>query len=398
MVQRSYYPQSPVLRSMAEQSRRLVGTGTGVFLSAFTIRLVAVVITTLSDLNTYATYDADRFARSAAVIASTLASGTIPSLSITDVHDVWGLILSPFWLLPGPSRFFAQVGIAVLGAIAVYNLYAIALRLHSRRAGLIAALPLMIFPSVVAVQSTVLRDAAVLFGITTCARLLIGPSAELPDRTRYCLATVAVALATVLRPENLPLYLLAIGTGIVASIDRSFRSPLVACLGLATVGSTAVTGARAPVQYLARLRRYRARGRTEYLSHVIPESLPSMIAFGWIGVTYFLYSPFPWMITDARLLVVGLESFATLGGTVFAILGVRATSHRFPAVTGGLLAGFLTGVTLYGIVTANVGTALRHRQMFTWVVFVFGGVWIAGTVRVVRDANGTRQISGDSAR
>lgn len=46
--------------------------------------------------------------------------------------------------------------------------------------------------------------------------------------------------------------------------------------------------------------------------------------------------------------------------------GVRYAFRRASATTLALVVGFLAAAGLYGIVDANVGTSVRHRQMFLW--------------------------------
>ncbi|MDB2276629.1 hypothetical protein PM022_19315, partial [Halorubrum ezzemoulense] len=156
---------------------------------AFLIRSVAAVVTTLTTLNPDSTADAIGFGNTAEAIARGLREGSpylytsssidLPQLLIplisSDIYTLWGTFLTPFWVLPGPSGFYARLGNALLGAVAVYNVYLIARYYHSHQAGVIAALPMTIYPIIVAVQSTLLREALVLFGITTAARLLMLP-------------------------------------------------------------------------------------------------------------------------------------------------------------------------------------------------------------------------------
>lgn len=362
---------------------RLSRSAVAVLSAALALRLLAVAVTSLTNLNTYATYDADGFARSAAEHAAVLASGRVPILNLTNIYDVWGLFLSPFWLLPGPSRVYARLGGAVIGTIAVYNVYVVAWQLGSERAGIIAALPMTFFPSFLFIHSTVLREAAVLVGLTTAARLLIAPPPRLSVGVRWALALVCLAVATVLRIDNLPLYLLAIGIVFAVRLRTTWPSALVKSLGgvgVAIGAGYATIPAQSVINYLAKLRRYRARGRTEYLSYVAPDTLSKSLAFSWIGGAYFLFAPFAWMITGPALFVTGLESLVTLVMAYFAIKGTRYTVHRSPAVTIALVITFLIGVLFYGLATANVGTAVRHRQMFTWVLFLFGGVGLAITI------------------
>ncbi|MDB2276717.1 hypothetical protein PM022_19780 [Halorubrum ezzemoulense] len=108
-----------------------------------------------------------------------------------------------------------------------------------------------------------------------------------------------------------------------------------------------------------------------------------LIAFSWIGAAYFLYAPFPWMIETVPDLLVGVEGLLNIAFTITAIWGVRSLSQKNMPATVGLLAGLAVAVVLYGVGTVNYGTGMRHRQMFLWVIFLFGGIGISEHVRLV---------------
>jgi len=133
---------------------------------------------------------------------------------------------------------------------------------------------------------------------------------------------------------------------------------------------------------LAKLRRRRASGRTVYLSHVFPETIPAAIAFSWIGFAYFLYTPFPWMIEAPMDALIAVEGVINFLYTIAAVLGAQVLWRRAPAATAGLAVGIVVGTVLYGFGTANVGTAVRHRQMVLWAIFLLGGIGFAEKVSV----------------
>jgi hypothetical protein len=143
------------------------------------------------------------------------------------------------------------------------------------------------------------------------------------------------------------------------------------------------------IEDLAWLRGVRARGRTEYLGWVTPETLTSALSFSWIAAGYFLFSPFPWMIENVQDLVVAVEALVTLGYAVAGVSGVRVCLRETMPGTVALLVGLVLGSVLYGLGTANVGTAVRHRQMLVWVIFLFGAVGLVHTVRLRMDLGGT---------
>lgn len=379
--------------------KKMTRQAVSILVVAFLIRGVAAVVTTLTTLNPDSTADAIGFGNTAETIARGLREGNpymytsssidlpqllIPLLS-SDTYTLWGTFLAPFWVLPGPSGFYARLGNAFLGAVAVYNVYLIARYYHSHQAGVIAALPVTIYPSIVAVQSTLLREAIILFGITTAARLLMMPPRRNSRRLSYVLAGVVLHISLLQRDDNVFIFVAAIAAALaVQAVKSGYLSRRSVALGtslspIAFVLSLPVI--RDGIGFLARTRELRARGRAVYLPETIPQTVIELIAFSWVGAAYFLYAPFPWMIETIPDLLVGVEGLINIAFTIAAVWGVRSLSQKNMPATVGLLAGLAIAVVLYGVGTVNYGTGMRHRQMFLWVIFLFGGIGLSEHVR-----------------
>jgi 4-amino-4-deoxy-L-arabinose transferase-like glycosyltransferase len=370
-----------------------------IFVIAFLIRSIAAIVTTLTTLNPDSTADAVGFGNTAETVARGLREGSpylytsesidlsqvlVPLIS-SDIYTLWGSFLAPFWLLPGPSGFYARLGNAFLGAFAVYNVYLIARYYHSHHAGVVAALPMTFYPSIVAVQSTLLREAIVLFGITTAARLLLVSSNRRSWLLSYAFAGIVLHISLLQRNDNIFAFVAAIAAALaVYGVKSGYlsRRTIGVSVGLSPVAFVlSLPVIRSGVDFLAYTREVRASGRTVYLPELIPRTVIELIAFSWVGAAYFLYAPFPWMIETIPDLLVGIEGLINIAFTVAAVWGVRSLGQKDAPATVGLLVGLAVAVVLYGVGTANYGTGMRHRQMFIWVIFLFGGIGISEHVR-----------------
>jgi len=372
--------------------RRFSRDAAVVFVVSLAARVVAVAVTATTDLNPYSGGDTEAFARAAAAGAQSLLAGRVPPFRILDVHEVWGALLAPLWLLPGPNRLYGQIWIAFLGAAAVRNVYIVGRRLHSPSAGALAAAPIAAFPSLLFVHSTILREAFVLYCLTALARIHFAPEDWLGRWSRYGVSAVVLVLLFLPRWENAPVYALVIAVAIVTSRRvRGANSRLVAG-GIGGVGlAVAVAGfrwGRSRLDWLATIRRRRAHGRTAYLEGIYPDTVPKAIAFSGIGAAYFLFSPFPWMVSTASDFVVMVEGTITLGYTVASVRGARVAAEESFSGVAALVVGLLAGAILYGLANANVGTVVRQRQMMTWVVFLLGAVGVADAVTCRRAGEG----------
>lgn len=385
-----------------------------IFVIGFLVRFIAAGITTVTSLNPDSTGDAVGFGNQAQAIARGILSGQpylyidgsvgmtqfLFPLASADTYALWGTFLSPFWLLPGPSAFYARLGTAFLGAFAIYNVYLLARYYHSHHAGVAAALPMMLYPSFVAVHSTLLREAIVLFGITTAARLLILAPQQRSRWFSYVLATVLLHISLLQRDDNAIIIAAAIGAAItVYAVKSGYISKNAAGIGIglspiAFVLSLPVI--RDGVEFLAYTRGVRASGRSVYLPEVIPQTIVELVVFSWVGAAYFLYAPFPWMIETVPDLLVGIEGIINITFTVAAVWGVRSLGQKNPYATIGLLVGLAVAVVLYGVGTVNYGTGIRHRQMFVWIIFLFGGIGISEHVKFVWQLHWGRDTATES--
>ncbi|WP_175424199.1 glycosyltransferase family 39 protein [Haladaptatus sp. W1] len=348
------------------------------------------MIIPLSELhiNPYSNNDAVGFEKAATAIAH----GTVTNYDPLYVYHAWGSILAPFWLLPGPSSVYAHVFVALLGAVSIYMVYRIAEHLHSRTAAGLAVAPMMFFPSFLLIHTSFTREAFVLCMVTTTTMLLVVPSDTLSLRTRWLVASICLGFAALVRYENLPFYLLAIilGLGIREYYRRGAPEEVIK-----TGSKVAAIATILGIPLWVRLLRWgihhvivpqrvgRAFGNSAYLI-VVPDTILKVLWFTPVGISYFYFAPFPWMIQSARFIPVMFEGLVNLSFVIFAIFGLRRFVHSHSWKTVPLLVVFVLLSVLYGLVEANVGAAVRHRQMLIWVVYIVGAVgvteliWLSG--------------------
>ncbi len=365
-----------------------------VFIVAALVRFGGVMLTTLTDINPDDGGDTDGFAAFAEAYATGDQSVRMFIETLGTTSPTWGFFLSPFWLLPGPSQIYARLGVALVGAYAVYNVYVIVEHYFSEQAGLFAVTPLIFFPSFVALHSVILRDAAVLCGFVFAIRIVAVPS-RFSIRGRYLLATGAILFASIFRLENMPIYAVMFLVGYLTwRLPRQYHLPALATTGIAGLGAYPVLErvfqwldilrGRALVDFLIFMRNARISegGRTQYLADVPVETLTDIFLYASIGIMYFLFVPFPWMAEIPIDYATVGESLITLLFALFAIKGVAALAKQNLPLAVALVVGFSLFVFFYGIISTNVGTSVRQRQTFSWMLFAFGGIGLARYIRI----------------
>ena len=361
-----------------------------VFFLALGVRVGGVVLTTLTDLNPDSGGDAAGFARNAAAYASGDQSIVFFIENLGTTYSTWGFFLTPFWLLPGPSRVYARLGVALVGAFAIYNVYLIVRYTFSKQAAMFSVAPLVVFPSFVALHSVVLRDAAILAGLVYIIRLFAVPS-RWSLGIKYALVMLIIGFISLLRPENFPIYAVMGGTAAVLwGLKRRHYGTITvggAILGVFAYFANEIArqldllrGHETIFEFLLFLRAARIRegGRSQYLADITLETPLEVALYAPQGAFYFLFSPLPWLAESPIDYIMLVETTIMLVFAFAGISGVVRLWQRRPQLAGALLVGLLSAALFYGIISTNVGTSVRQRQVFSWIVFVFGGIGIAG--------------------
>lgn len=359
---------------------------------ALSLRVAGIFVTNTFGVNPFDGGQAVAHAARASEIAEMYSTGSL-DISFSNTFDRWGLLLSPFWLLPGPSGLYAQLGMATLGTASVFNVYLIASHFHSRLAGFFAAIPIAVFPTYVFMHSVVQREALILFGLTSAFILVFLPPRYLRKSVRYPLAIGGLLVAGYLRLTTLPV-LLAIAMFVLFiafltsdRVSKSLKASVGSAIGVLGVGIVYIAITRfvaeldEVIAYLADVRARRVRGRATYLPDAIPSSLLELIAFSWIGAIYFLFTPFPWHL-ESVLDIGGLaESIIGITYALFAVLGALVLKERTLLGTLALVSLIILFSVLFGFGTANYGTAVRHRQTVFWAIFILGAIGISSKVQ-----------------
>lgn len=354
----------------------------------FGIRVLGVLFTSITGSNPFAQADALTFASHAERTAEYVLVGDWESFSeinIRDTNQRMGLLLAVYWVLPGPSHLIARFASAFFGSLAIYNVYILARHFHSHRAGILAVAPLAVYPSIILVHSTVLREAMLLFAITMAVRIAIAPPLEMSNQTRITLVGVLLGAASFIRFYMFPIFIVTLlfWLGLLfarrGSIGRTL-SGLVVLAGAGTISipliDRVVGSPFTAIESLSSRRLSAARGRTAYLPDVAAETVLEVIISSWILAAYFLYAPFLWMVESPADFVIWVETLVTIMFTVAALFGTRVAVGQRSIFASVLLFGLVVGVVAFSLGVANVGHATRLRQLFLWIIFLFGGVGI----------------------
>jgi len=120
-----------------------------------------------------------------------------------------------------------------------------------------------------------------------------------------------------------------------------------------------------------------ARGGAAYLVGFTPNSILDIIIQTPVRMVYFLFAPFPWMISSPGQILGLIDSLLYLVLVFYLIRGFRyLKKYNNPAFWAvALMLLIMTATFAWG--TSNFGTAIRHRQKIVWLIIVVSSLGIA---------------------
>jgi hypothetical protein len=115
-----------------------------------------------------------------------------------------------------------------------------------------------------------------------------------------------------------------------------------------------------------------------YVSDLRLSNVVLYMVKGWI---YFVFSPFPWNITSTLQLVTMPQVILWYVLAFFAVWGLFGITKARAMYSLVVLTYIFVITFSMGMISGNMGTALRHRDVILPLFFIFSA---AGIVRIFR--------------
>jgi hypothetical protein len=106
-----------------------------------------------------------------------------------------------------------------------------------------------------------------------------------------------------------------------------------------------------------------------YMKGVNYSSYQDVIKAMPLATFYFMFSPLPWQVTSPKQALGVLDSTWMVLVCWYFFKGIKPLYRRNRKLTLALLAFLLVGFTTSSVLQANAGAAMRHRTMFTFLMF-----------------------------
>jgi len=309
-------------------------------------------------------------------------------------YSAYTVPLGIIYYLFGGSQLIGQMFSALIGLGVLVNVYRLAEAWFDRRTAQLTSLCLALYPFGWVLAGTLNRDLPILFFLTALFRLLtrLSSTASLAPRlANWCGIVFCATYLALLRPPLLLLLGLSLMVFLLVSarkfakpdLTRPLRIVALSAIILLVGGGLFHLGTRyripsylfgKSIQFLS-LEEINKRldnssdADSAYAHDLRFGSLRDILTNLPRALLYFMFSPFPWQVRSVKHALGLMDSVLVVCLTFFFIKGCPSFCRRRRRVALFLLAFVLAGVVASSIIQANVGGAMRHRTMFTFLMF-----------------------------
>jgi 4-amino-4-deoxy-L-arabinose transferase-like glycosyltransferase len=354
---------------------------------AKTLLVYYILCISLALINTYypflpvPTDSSDRFIPEGFAFANALSKDFIGT--IFDVNSFQGRVilyqipLGFIFFLTGNSLLAGSLFSIVFGTLSLYEFYLLTKSLYGDRIGIVSVILLALSPYYILLSQYILRDTMVLYFILLFFRLCRDYELSSSKKTLYLFILSFVILLS-LRP--------LIGFGVFVSLiifKISFiRSLLFRFISFIAIISFFVMTMIFSVQLIQDVRilkglqylqietlssrsSWSSEGDSNYTEGMEIKSYQDAIKYGPLLSVYFMGSPFPWQVKKLKQGIALLDSIPLWIIYIFALLEFKNFYKSNPKWGRIILIYLAIGIFGSSLIQANIGSAQRHRVMFT---------------------------------
>jgi len=292
-------------------------------------------------------------------------------------HELYKWMMSVLYALFGRSPLMIQGINVLLGTLIILNTWRLAKQLGGEeRSCRIAAWVVTLSPSLIFYSATLQREAAVTYPLTLAGVALAKwYNQRRPTQLLGAFAALLVSMAfhsggaAVLVFAGLWLSGSWLREAVTLRFRNFGRNTVALALGLTVLGVVLASGfgmqkfnglETGDMAVLGERQDGFSRGRAVYLGDLRADSPGALVLQAPIRVVYFLFAPFPWMLSEVS------DAFGVIDSGLFFILIARVVRRRKTLTdhpsTMLVLGVFAAMALVFALGVSNYGTALRHRN------------------------------------
>jgi hypothetical protein len=359
-----------LVAAIAERNRPVATPMVAAFLLRAAAALVDVFVQPLPGNS-----DGPGWDRGATYFARNGVAGTLEYIGMG--HELYKWMMSVLYALFGRSALMIQSINVLLGTLIVLNTWRLAKQLGgSEQACRQVAWTVALFPSMIFFSSVLLREVAVTYPLTLAALYLARWYTE--RRPQLMIGAFAALLASMAFHSGGLAVLLFAGLWLVGAWLREVvtlrfrnfgRSTAALILGVIVVALVLSSGfgmqkfsglETGDVVTLGERQDGFSHGRAAYLGDLRADSPMDLVWQAPIRMVYFLFAPFPWMLSEVS------DLFGVVDSALFFFLVARVVRRRKTVASVPsammILGVFAAMAVVFALGVSNYGTALRHRN------------------------------------
>jgi hypothetical protein len=342
-----------------------------------------------------AVYDVEKYQSAGSQIAASLRADFLGNLRYTiKPYAAYTLPLGLLYYVFGTSELLGQLLNTLVALGVILNLHRLACIWFNRRVADHTALLVAVYPYGWVLGTTLNRDMMIVFFITLFFRALSELRLRERLRSRWLWLTILGSLAymALLRAPLIILGGLALFAYVMARpgavrqrgwLYRTVRLTFIILVLLLGSASFFVFGkfytAQSQLENEAtqfcevgnmnqRLRISEDAG-SAYMRGVNYSSYQDVIKAMPLATFYFMFSPLPWQVTSPKQALGVLDSTWMMLVCWYFLKGIKPLYRSNRKLALALLTFLLVGFTTSSVLQANAGSAMRHRTMFSFLMF-----------------------------
>jgi hypothetical protein len=297
--------------------------------------------------------------------------------------SIYGKVIGFIYLFTGRMPLVIQYLNVLLGVITVFFVYMIILELKGgKRRARIGSLIAALFPTLSLFSVIILRESIITFLVTLSIYFFL----KWLNTGNNLKAVFAVALMFITGLFHGAMLLIIVVYAFFICFyrpnlkkwgffQRKAILPIIivaAVLGLlGTVFLNKLPGDLRLIfshEYLSDYLKSAISGRAAYLLGFYPGSLIDIFIQTPIRVVYFMFAPFPWMVSSTSDIQGLVDSLIYVVLTCFTIIGLKRLYAQDKNLFFAVLFIILVFIVAFAWGTANFGAAIRHRQKILCII------------------------------
>lgn len=283
------------------------------------------------------------------------------------------------------ARFLSSI----FGILLIYEVYQIAKALFGTRTAKLTAILLMASPYYLMLSCSIIRETITVFFIAWFFRLWILYEKAPTKKLKYLMIFSLIFIGTSRPAVFLVMIVVYITYKTVLNVDNKNMFIMRALkLGLLAVGLILICNLLNNDAVLSQIRitqgvkfadtetmskRFEssADGDSGYAGDVHYDNIFEGMLYLPLLVTYFMGSPFPWMVKKTNQAIALVDSSVLWFIYIFFFLEVKSFWKRNRKWASILFTYLFMGICSAALIQANMAAAVRHRLMFTIIILPF---------------------------